>query len=349
MNWLRIGLLTAITAAAQTPQETAQSLNTQGNRLAESGNNQEAERLYREALEIWRSLGRPYEAHTAGTLLNLAAAMSDDGQRPAAVKISEEALALHQRTLGTKHHRTVSNMNLLASNYLMLGDPERAEALYAEALPIERELYPRDIQTARTLEGLVYGLVRRHQAREALPLAEEALGIAIQAAGESSLDTALAYSSVAEVHRAMGSGERALPLYRKARALYEKALGPDHPRVSTLLSQEGLILMQDGKLALAEQSMARSVKSLKQACPGCLSELSIAQSNLGLLRLRQKRYREADEALTSAVELREKFAVNTGPELADSLQSLAVVREKERLFDDAARLNARAQLIRGYR
>lgn len=349
MNCLTIGMLTVLTAAAQTPAETAQSLNTQGNRAAESGNNPEAQQLYREAIQIWRSLGPAYEAHTAGSLLNLAVAMNDDGHRLASVKVSEEALALHRRTLGATHHRTVANMNLLASNYLMLGDPGRAEALYREALPIERELYPRDLQTARTLEGLAYGLVRRRQAREALPLAEEALGIAIQCAGEDSMDTALAYSSVAEVHRAMGSGERALPLYRKARALYQKALGPEHPRVASILSQEGLILMQDGKLALAEQAMVQAVKSLKKACPGCLPELWIAESNLGLLRLKQKRYREADEALTSAVELREKFAVSTEPELADSLQSLALVREKERRFDDAARLNARAQMIRGYR
>ena len=349
MKWLLIGMLTAICAAAQTPAETAQSLNTQGNRVAESGNNPEAQRLYREAIQIWRSLGPQFEAHTAGTLLNLAVAMVDGGQRLEAVKISEEALALHRRTLGGRHHRTVTNMNLLASNYLMLGDPDRAEALYQEALPIERELYPRDIQTARTLEGLAYGLVRRRQAREALPLAEEALDMAIQCAGEDGMDAALAYSSVAEVHRAMGSGERALPLYRKARALYQKALGPDHPRVAAILSQEGLILMQDRKFALAGEAMTQSVKSLKAACPGCLTELAIAESNLGLLRLQQKRYREANEALTSAVELREKFSAKPGSELADSLQNLAIVREKLRLFDDAARLKTRAEMILAYR
>jgi tetratricopeptide (TPR) repeat protein len=115
------------------------------------------------------------------------------------------------------------------------------------------------------------------------------------------------------------------------------------------LSQEGLILMQEGKLALAEQSMTQAVQSLKKACPGCLAELSIAETNLGLLRQRQRRYREADEAYSVAIELREKYAVNPGPELADALQSLAEVREKEHLFDDAARLNTRAQTIRGYR
>ncbi len=37
MNWLLIGLLTAITASSQTPMENAQRLNDQGNRAGESG------------------------------------------------------------------------------------------------------------------------------------------------------------------------------------------------------------------------------------------------------------------------------------------------------------------------
>ena len=275
--------------------------------------------------------------------------MTDDGQRAAATKVLEEALAMHRHSLGEKHLRTITNMNLLANNYLMVGDPDRADPIFQQLLPIERELYPDDIQTARTLQGLSYGLVRRQRAREALPLAEEALRIAIHREGPDSMEAALAYSSVAEAHRSMGSGARALPLYRQARALYQKALGPDNPRGATLLSQEGLVLMQDGKLALAAQAMRQAVQSLSKSCPGCLVELTIAQSNLGLLHVRQKRYREADEAYSAAIELREKFAVSPGPELADALQSLAEVREKEHLFDDAARLNTRAQMIRGYR
>jgi tetratricopeptide (TPR) repeat protein len=76
MNWALIGLLTALTAAAQTPAETGLSLNTQGNRAEESGNYPEAQRLYREAIRIFRSLGPEYEAHAASALLNLAIAMT---------------------------------------------------------------------------------------------------------------------------------------------------------------------------------------------------------------------------------------------------------------------------------
>ena len=45
-----------------------------------------------------------------------------------------------------------------------------------------------------------------------------------------------------------------------------------------MLSQEGLILMQDGKLSLAEQAMVRAVNILRKSCPDCVVELSIAQT-----------------------------------------------------------------------
>ena len=78
-------------------------------------------------------------------------------------------------------------------------------------------------------------------------------------------------------------------------------------------------------------------------------ERSIAENNLGVLRLKQKRYREADAALSEAVELREKFSARPGPELADALESLAIVREKLRRYDDAGKLNRQAATIRAYR
>ena len=76
MNWICIGLLMAFSAAAQTPGDLAHSLNDEGNRLTEKGDFTEGERLYREAIAIWRSLGPAYEGHTAGSLLNLGVVLS---------------------------------------------------------------------------------------------------------------------------------------------------------------------------------------------------------------------------------------------------------------------------------
>jgi tetratricopeptide (TPR) repeat protein len=240
-------------------------------------------------------------------------------------------------------------MNLLASNLLVTGRTEEAEALFREVLPIGRELYPADIQTARALEGISNVLMRQGHSGEATAPAEEALAIATKASGANSLDSALAYANVAEMHRANQHPERALPLYRKSRAMYEKVLGPDHPRVAALLSQEGLLHLEGGKLATADQLMTQALSALDRSCPKCVVERAIAENNLAVLRLKQKRYEDADQLLTHVVTLREGFTSTPGEELAGTLRLLATVRQKEKRFDDAERLTRRANVILGYR
>jgi tetratricopeptide (TPR) repeat protein len=350
MNAIRFFILLAVTCSSAAAQlATALDLNMRGNQASDAGSYDEAIRLYREAIKIWSDAGPDYDAHRAGSLLNLAVSVSATGNRPEAARIMEEALALHRKTLGLKNHRTLSNMNLLASNYLMIGDSEHAAALLEEALPIEREQFPNDIQTARTLEGMCNVLIRRGRYADAIAPAEEALTIAIKATGEESLDSALAYSNIGEAHRNVGHPERALPLFRKSRAIYEKALGPNHPRVASLLSQEGLIMMEDGKMATAEALMIKALHAINEGCPNCMVETAIIEHNLAVLRFTQKRYREADELFTHVVALREKFTPTPGKELATTLQLLASVRQKERLYEDARRLNTRANVILGYR
>ena len=349
MKFLSAVLILAASAQVLSAQlARALDLNDRGNAASDAGHYQEAIGLYRDALAIWRESGPKYDSHRAGTLFNLGIVISATGNRPEAAQVLEQSLALHRKTLGVRDHRTISNINLLASNYLMIGRVDEAEALLKEALPIDRELFPDEIQTARTLAGLCNVMVRRGHPEDAIAPAEEALRIAIKAAGENSLDVALAYSNVGEAHRSAGRPERALPLFRKARELYEKALGPEHPRVAALLSQEGLILMGDGKLATADRLMTRAVESLGRGCPNCAVELAIVENNLALLRFKQQRYRDADELLSHAIALRERFSPTPGAEMAGTLRLLAAVRKKEHLYEDAARLTARADVILGY-
>jgi tetratricopeptide (TPR) repeat protein len=342
-------LASIVTPAARAQLATALELNERGNAASEAGRYDEAIGLFRDSLAIWRAAGPDYNAHRAGTLFNLGIVVSATGNRPDAAKILEEALALHRKTLGLTAVRTLSNINLLASNYLMIGRVQDSEALFREVLTVARERYPNDIQTARALEGLSNVLVRYGKAEEALPLSEEALRIAVGAAGEASLDAALAYANVAEAHRSLGHIERALPLFRKSRGLYEKQLGPDHPRVASLMSQEGILMLEDGKLATAEQLMTQALAALDRSCPKCYVERAIAENNLAVLRLRQKRYRDAGELLSRVIAVRENFTATPGQELAETIRLLAAVRQKEKRFEDAERLTRKADVILGYR
>ena len=357
MNWLRfcerfwvIGCVIGLAGVAAAGAQTALAdLNELGNRSADRGDFATAEPYYQKAVEQFRAMGPEYEAHLAASLVNLAAANCGQGRRAEGAKYFEEALVLHRRSLGPKDLRTVTNINRMATNYLMLGDGERAQSLFAGALAIERELYPNDAQLAQTLGGLAGVLLRKRQMAEALPMAEEALEIARKSSGDGSLETAQMYANVAEVHRISGRPGRALPLYRKARFIYEKDLGESDIRVASILSQEGLILMDEGKPTLAGQALERAVDLLRQRCPSCVPEMSIAENNLGVLRLKQKRYAEADSLLTHVLALQEKYLVKPGRETADTLRNLSVVREKEQLHADAVRLRNQATMLLSYR
>ena len=157
------------------------------------------------------------------------------------------------------------------------------------------------------------------------------------------------YFLVAEIHRAARRPERAYPLYRKARAICERGPGPVSPLVARILSQEGLILMTDGKLGLAERSMTQALDLLARSCPRCVVEQAFAEDNLGLLRLKQKKYAAADQLLSHALTLQEKALTRPGPETVNTLQALALAREGERRYDDAAKLQQRAVAILTYR
>jgi len=345
MSWFRCGFLGAagvLVAVAQT--SVGLDLNDRGNTECLRGNYAEAERLHNQAVQAWRALGPGYQPHLAASLLNLGLDLCAEGRRREAVEAYEQALALDRATLGPKHIRTLGNMNLLAGVSLMLGDSDRAAALFSEALPVERELFPNDLELARTLAGLGSLRLREGKIEEALPPAEEALSLAVKLEPDG-LDAALVYFLVAEIHRAAGRPERAYPLYRKARAIYEHSLVPVTPTVASILSQEGLILMADGKLSLAERNMTQALDLLARSCPLCVVEQASAEHNLGLLRLKQKKYEAADQLFSDALALQEKALARPGPEIASTLQSLALARRGECRYDDAARLQRRAAAI----
>src|SRR5262245_42347099 len=223
MTRMGIALLLTVAAAwAQTPAHDALKLNDEGNARSDKGDYSGAAESYRQAVQIWRTLGPDYKAHLASSLMNLGSVLCGEGKRAEGATTFAEALALHKATLGLNHKRTLMNMTLLASDYLMLGELQKAEAILDEALPMARKDFPADIQLARCLEIQSGGLNRHGKLQDSIAPAQEALQVVIRAVGESNLETALAYATTAEALRAASHADRALPLYRKAHVIYEK-------------------------------------------------------------------------------------------------------------------------------
>jgi tetratricopeptide (TPR) repeat protein len=323
-------------------------LNERGRDAAERGDQVAAERFYRQAMGVWSKMGPDYLPHLATSEYNLGQSLCGQGRRGEALPLIEDALRILRGTLGVRHINTLSAMNYLAAAEAMMGDTARAGALFQEALPVERELYPKDAQLALTLGGISSLLVRENKTAEALPLAEEALTIALAAEGEQSLHGALAYANVATVHKWAGRYDRAMPLYRKSLSIYERLLGPNHPRTAGILMEIGLLEMEDGNYTMAERDMRHGLDVVERL-PGLSFEQWIGATNLGILRLKQGKYDEADRLLARSVAMQDEAGIHGGRDLAITLEALAQVREKERRYTDAKQLRDRAATVSSFR
>ena len=320
-------ILFAAPAFAQPQQEDgeAKALNQRGLEAVNRRDYVEADKEYRQSAGIYRALGPQFEAHLSILLFNLAEAMCGQGKWREADGVFEESLTLSRRALGPKHIRTAADLNALGNVSMMLDDMPRAETLLEEALAIERENYPADLQLGSTLAALSALRRRTGKPDEALPFAEEALTVTLKAEGTEGLESAMMYRNVAQIHSAAGRTDRALPLYRKARAILERLGATPDPRYSALLSQEGLALMDDGKLGLAESGMKRAIDLLSRV-PAAELELAIAQHNMGLLRMRQKKYAEADRLLTKALSMEQLYNSQDAAQIGRTRDALEQVR-----------------------
>ncbi len=335
-------------AAPAQSRQPADALNDQGLAASARGDYGEAERLLEESLQLWREMGPQFEGHTAIVTANLAEALCGEGKWNEGARMLRTSLEISRRALGAQHLNTVANMSLLAGAEMVLGELDPAIALLREALAIERERYPGSTQLAHTLLGISSYNVRINRMTEALPPAEEGLKILLAQAGENNPDTAMAYANVGQIHLFSGNAARAIPLFHKAEAICGALGMADSPRYASVLSQEGLALLQDGKIALADRSIARALKMLSH-CSGCRYLTSIAQSNLGLVRLKEGKYGEADSLLSQSLALQESYTTEPGRDMAATLDRLAEVRRKEHRLSDAEELHHRALGMQAYR
>lgn len=329
MKLLAVWLFVLSGAFAQ--PEAARNLNARGVAAYSKRDYAGAERLYRESIAKWVALGAAFDAHLGITRTNLGEALSAQGKRGEAQPELEQALVLLRRSLGAANEHTLDCINLLAAAYLAGDDLDRGGALLEEALAIEREHFPTSVELSRTLCQVANLRLRTGHIDEALDPAEESLALAIKTSGEDGADTALAYTVVAEAHRLAGRSARALPLYRRAQVIYEKELGPEHPRVASLLGQEGLVLAGDGQLASAAQVLQRALDMLEHTCPSCAFERWMIDCNFARVRILQGKLPAAERLLAEAVELSRRTQGEPAAEVAEVQQQLADARRKQQI------------------
>lgn len=197
--------------------EIAMGLNNVAYTLHAEGQYGEAELLYREAIEMNRTLLGDDHPDIAMALNNLAFVIRQKGDLDAAIAMSRDSLDTYRRTLGNEHPSVARGLSNLAMWLLEKEDYSTAEPLLDEALELRmRLLGPAHADVAGTRILLAGLYVDTGRFAEALELAEEAKAVCIEAFGADHWRTASAVSAEGAALAGLGRVEEARALLQSS-------------------------------------------------------------------------------------------------------------------------------------
>ncbi len=233
-----------------------------------SGNYQEAQKRFREAVAKAETLG-PKDKRLPQSLQRLGMVLANLGQIPRAEKLLRSALAMRMEQAG-KEDLEVADCQLwlgfvLARQGKASGESEK---LILQALATkENALGPNAPAVVFALQQLAYCYEMQGRHDEAETRLKRALSILDTASGDNNALHAGVLNDLGWTYQRKGEPALAEPAFRKALALRQKALAPGHPLIA--VSQFGLA---GAEIELKKYSEAESL--LKQS-------LAIRERSLG--------------------------------------------------------------------
>ncbi len=298
-----------LTASAQTLSEDdlirkTFDLTMQGRAFVDSGNFAEAERLFREVLEMQRQAATPSPLSVASALHNLAAVVARQGRIAEAEPMARDALAMREAN-SALDNALVQSWQLLASILKDSGRLAEAEEMAAKA--VERTLNGSDVD--RT------DLIRNAATLAALQAENGDLGSAKQLLGQltpmlpdlSAYDRAQVLNVAGRIASLGGETANAETFYREA---LSQAAGLPRTKDwtaqddATLLNNLGALLSQQGRLADAEGLFEDGARVLSEAGLGQTPLAATIFDGLGEVYRGQFLFQEAFDTQRKALDIR---------------------------------------------
>jgi CHAT domain-containing protein/tetratricopeptide (TPR) repeat protein len=266
------------------------------------------------------------------------------------IAAAKEMLALHEKLEGSRTERFAEALEWIARRSLEVGADDEALRYAKRAYRLRQRLHPeghwrvvdarwlledagnqarRDEagrQQLRKAEGLnaqVERLRQQGKAKEALPLAEEALALRRKLLGEKHPEYAHSLNSLASLYQAVGEYARARPLLEQALALRKEVLGEKHPDYATSLSNLASLYHVQGEYARARPLYERALALTKDLLGEKHSASISILNNLAALYHGMGDHSRARPLLERALVLRKELLGEKHPLYAVSLHNLA--------------------------
>ncbi len=341
-----IGLARAVSGRPEAEAHAAQGwplaklLNGLGIVLREMSRHDEAESLFREALDIYRAELGDEHSQTLGCLHNIAVVMADRGEVSEAEAIVREVLDTSRRLLGNNHPDTLLALNAVAASAFNRGDYAAAETLLEEILQTARRIWG---PASPEVSGYMYNLGHLRSVAGEFAAAEQifrdALAVELARVGDQHPDVAYARTLLGRALQAQSRPQEAVVEYRQVLAVYRQTYGDAHPNVAEALAD---VASTETDAQVAEGLFRESVDVLWNCGPAARSSLAGPLGMLAKVLIEQERYDAAEPIMRECLALREEFARHRWV-YAIGLTHLGVILARQAKFAEAEPL-----LLSGY-
>ncbi|MCP3915671.1 MAG: serine/threonine protein kinase [bacterium] len=212
------------------------------------------------------------------------------------------ALAARRRELGNDHSDTLAAINNVGLMHHELGELEKAQDFYVEALERKRRLLGDEhLETMTSAHNLGSLLRERGRLEEAERCFRELIECTTRVLGEDHPNTLDAVGGMGVILEEQGRFADAEAHKRRALEGLREALGDVHPRTLGAIHCLGCVLMEQGKFSDAERYCTEALAGLRSTLGDDHPSTIAALIGMGTLRERQGRLAEAEASLREAV------------------------------------------------
>lgn len=259
----------------------------------------------------------PESYHLVKNLNELAILEEDEGDLPAARRHFQRVLGIVE-----KLHRDVDFIYInLGTVAILQYDFASARDYFERALALFQRDAPNAMGVPVALSDLAATFYQQGDLASALEYRQRAFVLYRDKVGES-IDTAVELSGLGDISRDQGNLSSAADYYQKALKMREK-LAPDSLHVSNSLHDLAKLERARGNKNLAMEYDRRALQLGQKSCPNSWCVPGIL-NDLGELAFEQGDLASSENYLRQAVDSREKSLGPMHPDLARSLNSLAL-------------------------
>lgn len=302
------------------------ALNNLGNVYFNLGKYREAERHYRQSVEIkTKALGGDHH-ETATSMSSLAIALMRQQRLSEAKTLVARVLSIYERQLRPGHPLRLAAIYQLGVLSYYQGDYTQSNAHYRHALQgyikAYGELHPRVVEV---LGGISVNLEVQGKFGEAEKLNRRQIAIMEKLYRPDHPQVGRALHDLAGIYLERGLDRKALPLYERALAIRTAALGEDHVEVGHTLTALGSVYWTIGQTARAEEAHRRAISLLERSVGSQHPYVASVFENYGNGLGNVGRYSEAETNLRRALAIWKSAYGNQHLKVAQALNNLAGV------------------------